>query len=212
MTKQDMSSISSIPEQNTNESRYWESGDFSVSKLVRVEGDMNLNPPRLGCSGQFEIEKSSISSTGFEWDQIQSNQKLSRYYNKEFLIEKVYASSKNPSMIGDFRIGLGDTDFDRSLEEILRTMYPGEISDVSVRLNLDMTKRQHLLELLASKMANNGEKTHWVTLQITLSLRQEGYHNRPAIYNWHYMEKTKEAHQVYLCAAKLFQVPIPLSI
>ena len=83
-------------------------------------------------------------------------------------------------MKGTFRIGLGDTDFDRSLEELLRTMYPGEKSDVSVRLNLDMTKRQHLLELLDSKITNNSTNTplnHWVTLQITLKLKQEGYDN-----------------------------------
>lgn len=199
-----MSSINLIDEQNTNEFRHWESGDFSVSKLVRVEGDMNLNPPRLGCCGQFEVEESSISLTGFEWDQIQSNQKLSRYYNKECLVEKESASGKNPRMVGNFRIGLGDTDLDRSLEETLRTMYPGEKSEVSVRLNLDMTKRQHLVELLESKSEETAFN-HWVTLQITLKLRQEGYHNRPAIYNWHYMEKTKEAHKVYLSAVKLFQ-------
>ena len=147
-------------------------------------------------------------------NEIQSNLKLSSYCNKNCLIDEDNAPRENPNIVGNFRIGLGDTDLDRSLEDILRTMYPGEISDVSVRLNLDLTKRQHILELVDSKKENKSEETalnHWITLHMTLCLRHEGYANRPAIYNWHYMEKTKEANKVYLCAVKLFQVLIELS-
>ena len=119
MTKQ-QPSINAI-ERSANEYRHWESNDFSMSKVVRVEGDMNYNSPRLGCSGQFEVEKGSISITGFEWDEIQSNLMLSSYYDNNCLIDKENASRENPSIVGNFRIGLGDTDLDRSLEELLQT-------------------------------------------------------------------------------------------
>ena len=188
-------------------SRHWESVDFSVTKLVQVEGDMSQSPPRIGAYGHFEVEINSISISGIEWNNVQSNLELSRYYNKDVLKES--ENERNEVfLVGAFRIGHGDTDIDRALEDVLQTMYPGEKSEVSLRLNLDLRKRHHLLKVLDAqiKQKQPDNHIHWITFQFTCELLHTGYKNRPALYHWSNKEKVTEAQTVYHSAVTLYQV------
>ena len=191
--------------------RHWESVDFSISKLVQVEGDMSQGTPRLGAYGKFEVAANSISFSGIEWHNVQSNPEISRYYNKDILKEYDNVSDKEACLVGPFSIGRGDTDIDRSLEDVLQTMYPGEKSEVSVRINLDMSKRQHLLKLLDAQIEQKKPENcidHWITFQFTCKLLPEGYDNSLALYDWTVVEKVTEAQMVYESAVTLFQVQI----
>ena len=188
--------------------RSWESSDYTISKLIMKEGDMCLSPPRIGCSGQFKIDTSSISLTGVEWEKLNANQELSQYLYKNSLIDHNEQDSEKPSVVGKFRIGLGDTDIDRSIEQVLRTMYPGEKSELSLRLKLNMAKRKHLVKLLdiQTDSINNLDTYHWITIQLTWELMKADYKNKPAIYAWRTMDKLSEAKQLYESAITLFQV------
>ena len=104
--------------------RHWESVGFAISKLVLSEGDMSQSSPRLGCAGTFEIKTSSISVTGIDWQKINQCLELSRYFNSNYFMNSV-DSCKDISY-GQFKIGHGDTDLDRLLEELLCSMYPGK--------------------------------------------------------------------------------------
>ena len=188
--------------------RSWESSDYTISKLIVKEGDMCLSPPRIGCRGQFQIDTSSISLTGVEWEKLNTNPELSQYLNKDSLIDHNEQNSEKPSLVGKFRIGLGDTDIDRSIEQVLRTMYPGEKCELSLRLKLNMAKRKHLVKLLDTQTDSikNLDTYHWITIQLTLELIEADYKNRPAIYAWRTMDKLSEAKQLYDSAITLFQV------
>lgn len=197
----------SIKEQQHNTKRNWESGDFSISKLVLTEGDMSLSPPRLGCCGQFEVKTNSISTTGITWEKIESHLELSRYLNKKLVSEYSSTNTNEPCVASKFRIGLSETDLDRAIEEVIKTMYPGEESDVSLRLCLDMTKRRHLKELIDIKIQHQKGydlSEHWITMQLTIQLIP-GCENVPPIYKWTSMEKITEAQLVYDTAVKLFK-------
>ena len=77
--------------------RSWESSDYTISKLIVKEGDMCLNPPRIGCSGKFKIDTSSISLTGVEWEKLNTNPELSQYLNKNSLIDHNELNSEKSS-------------------------------------------------------------------------------------------------------------------
>ena len=194
--------------------RSWESSDYTISKLIVKEGDMCLSPPRIGCSGQFKIDTSSISLTGVEWENLNTNLELSQYLYKNSLIDHNEQNSEKPSLLGKFRIGLGDTDIDRFIEQALRTMYPGEKSELSLRLKLNMAKRKHLVKLLDTQTDSieNHDTYHWITIQLTWELMEADYRNRPAIYSWRTMDKYSEAKQLYDSAITLFQVTIFLCL
>ena len=194
--------------------RSWESSDYTISKLIVKEGDMCLSPPRIGCSGQFKIDTSTISLTGVEWENLNTNLELSQYLYKNSLIDHNEQNSEKPSLLGKFRIGLGDTDIDRFIEQALRTMYPGEKSELSLRLKLNMAKRQHLVKLLDTQTDSieNHDTYHWITIQLTWELMEADYRNRPAIYSWRTMDKHSEAKQLYDSAITLFQVTIFLCL
>ena len=194
-------------EEETHDTRHWESVGFAISKIVIFEGDMSLALPRYGCSGEFEINTSSISVTGLEWNEVKSHIELSRYYNTQYFKES--EDSTEDVTLGQFRIGNGDTDIDRSLEELLCSMYPGEKSEVSFRMCLDMRRRQHLLKILNIELNNKAiDNTcqHWITLQFTLRLVPEKLKYKEPIYCWNSMNKIEEAQAIYESAIKLFQV------
>ena len=186
--------------------RHWESVGYGISKIVVSEGDMSLTLPRYGCNGNFEVTTSSISMTGLEWNKVKSHIELSRYYNNQFFKES--EGSNKDVTVGQFRIGHGDTDLDRSLEELLCSMYPGEKSDVSLRMCIDLSQRQHLLNILDIDLKQKPTDVckQWITHQFTLRLVPEKLEYKEPIYRWSSMGKIEEAQTIYESAIKLFQV------
>ena len=207
-----MSEISEVLVKSTkNEyiqtNRHWESVGFAVSKLVLSEGDMSQSSPRLGCAGTFEIKTSSISVTGIDWQKINQCLELSRYYNSNHFMNSV-DSCKDISY-GQFRIGHGDTDLDRLLEELLCSMYPGEKSEISFRVCIDLHKHPHLSTVFHSYLEDTSDKEarqHWLTLQFVLTLIPEAMKNKSQIYLWSVDEKMNEASELYESAVKLFKL------
>jgi len=198
--------VSSTKNESIQTNRHWESVGFAISKLVLLEGDMSQSSPRLGCPGTFEIRTSSISVTGIDWQKINQCLELSRYYNGNYFMNS--ADSSKDISYGQFRIGHGDTDLDRLLEELLCSMYPGEKSEISFRICIDLHKNPHLSNVFDSyleKTSDKETKQHWLTLQFVLTLIPEAMKNISPIYLWSLEEKMNEASELYESAVKLFK-------
>ena len=199
--------VNSTKHESNQNNRHWESVGFAISKLVLSEGDMSQSSPRVGCTGTFEIKTSSISVTGIDWQKINQCLELSRYYNSNHFMNSV-DSCKDISY-GQFRIGHGDTDLDRLLEELLCSMYPGEKSESSFRICIDLHQHPHLSNVFDSYLEKTSEKEsrqHWLTLQFVLTLIPDGMKNKSQIYLWSLDEKMNEASEQYESAVKLFKV------
>ena len=199
--------VNSTENESIQNNRHWESVGFAISKLVLSEGDMSQSSPRIGCAGTFEIKTSSISVTGIDWQKINQCLELSRYFNSNYFTNS--DDSCKDISYGQFRIGHGDTDLDRLLEELLCSMYPGEKSEISFRICIDLHKHPHLSNVFDSYLENTSDKEtrqHWITLQFILTLIPEAMKNKSQIYLWSLDEKMNEASELYESAVKLFKV------
>ena len=199
--------VNSTKNESIQNNRHWESVGFAISKLVLSEGDMSQSSPRIGCAGTFEIKTSSISVTGIDWQKINQCLELSQYFNSNYFMNS--DDSCKDISYGQFRIGHGDTDLDRLLEELLCSMYPGEKSEISFRICIDLHKHPHLSNVFDSYLENTSDKEtiqHWITLQFILTLIPEAMKNKSQIYLWSLDEKMNEACELYESAVKLFKV------
>ena len=172
-------SIKRVEDESNQNPRHWETVGFAISKLVLIEGDMSHPSPRLGCTGDFEIKTTTISVTGVDWIKLNSSIELSRYLNTNHM-NKSNDPTKDASM-GKFRIGHADTDIDRLLEDLICSMYPGEKSEASLRLCIDLHHRQYLKEILDLNSDKNNEiddQQQWITMQFTIKLVPESVKNR----------------------------------
>jgi len=200
-------SIKRVEDESIKNPRHWETVGFAISKLVLIEGDMSHPSPRLGCTGEFEIKTNTISVTGVDWIKLNSSIELSRYLNTKY-IDMSNDPTKDASM-GKFRIGHADTDIDRLLEDLICSMYPGEKSEASLRLCIDLHHRQYLRDILDLNSDKNNEiddQQQWITMQFTIKLVPESVKNKSPIYLWSAMEKLEEGKELYKLAVELFQV------
>lgn len=139
---------------------HWESLDYCLSKDIVEEGpDPDADWPRTGAEGTVAVD--NLETINFTPD-----------------MSEILTSNR-------FHIGFSTTEFDRSLEKILRLMCPGELASVKVRLVFDSGCSDSLVEC---------------------QLRLETLVNADPVYNWPPETKIERAHQLYTKGADLCRI------
>eukprot|EP00088_Acartia_fossae_P055124 TRINITY_DN6400_c0_g1_i4.p1 TRINITY_DN6400_c0_g1~~TRINITY_DN6400_c0_g1_i4.p1 ORF type:complete len:325 (-),score=44.23 TRINITY_DN6400_c0_g1_i4:643-1617(-) len=162
--------------------KYRESLDFTITKTVIEEGDLDSWQPRFASSGTvvFEI----VGPRGSSLEQVQSDETLTKYL------------ASSPC---DFVIGSAETELDRQLERCFQMMYLNEHSQFNVRVLLEPNLNGGVGKLAGSE----GKEPEWINLEISLKL--ESLLNADPIYKWFNETKLNKALEFHASGVRLFK-------
>ena len=162
--------------------RVWESSDFTVTKIITLEGDRRQDRPRFGATGQVVISGLSCSG-GIGIEELTDDFFYSKYFNK------------NHS--GEVQIGNADSEVDKTLERCIRSMYPGEKCEAAMRVRFDLAKN------LKSLSAEPSKPELWIEIECKLFL--ESLLNAQPIFKWYPETKFEKAKEANSAAVRLFK-------
>jgi len=157
----------------------WTSDDSSIHKAVLEEGQLELEKPRTGSSGEVSVSNIEIDC---ETDLATSG---SQYLN---------SASVQPL---EFCLGLAQTTVDRKFEEAIQHFLLGEESRVRLKVFLEPN-----LNTRPSKLAPLIEPL-WVTVECNIKL--VSLVNASPIYSWFPETKVAKAKEAYAIAVDLFK-------
>jgi len=167
-----------IPDQR----KHWESSDYTITKNVLKEGDLDTWRPRQGATGEIEIVLNSVS--GIDQNILQNDSKTSKYFQ-----------TKDGGERREFFLGSADTEVDRTLEKCLQNFLVGEKSQVTMRSLIEPD--------LNRKKTQVDSEPVWVIIDCTLSLLT--LLNADPIYKWFPQTKLSKAREAHSAGVKLFQ-------
>jgi len=157
--------------------KYWESLDFTITKTVLEEGDVDAWQPRFGSSGSVSFE--ILNTSGKTVQQIQEDPLITKYLS-------------TPSTF-EFVLGTAETELDRQLERCISTCFPDQKALFNVRV------------LLESEFNGgpSGVEPEWLSLELRLTLTN--LLNAQPIYLWFNETKLNKAREFHASGVRLFK-------
>lgn len=170
--------------------RYWESSDFTITKTVLEEGELDSWKPRFGSTGEVRLELSTVS--GLPLDQL-SCLNISKYF-----LNPAPALTEDLRNVFDasFCIGAGETEIDRQVERCIQTCYPGQVAQFTLRVLLEP-------ELNGGSGTVSSIEPEWIILDFELTLTS--LLNADPIYKWFNETKLAKAREFHSAGVRLFK-------
>jgi len=174
------SQIASDPRPIPEPLKFRESLDFTITKTIILEGDVDSWPPRFGSSGSIQFNIINISGASHE--QIISTETLSRYF---------------VSSPCEFIIGSAETELDRQLERCIQMMQLNESSQFNMRVLLEPNLNGGIGKL------KDVCEPDWISIELNITL--DSLCNADPIYKWFNETKLNKALDFHSAGVRLFK-------
>jgi len=163
--------------------KHWESSDYTITKTVLKEGDLDTWRPRQGATGEVEVTLTSVS--GIEQNILENDPRISRY----FQIQDVGGRR-------EFELGSADTEVDRTFEKCLQSFFVGEIGQVTMRSLIEPHLNGRKNEVLDIEPV-------WIIIDCSINLVT--LLNADPVYKWFPQTKLSKSREAHSAGVKLFQ-------
>jgi len=157
--------------------RTWESADCTSSKVVLEEGDLDLDRPRLGSTG--EVVVGQVRQGHEDHSEFTAG---SKFFTR--LTEVV-----------EFSLGLAETAVDRGFERCLGSFLPGEKSRLAFKVFLEPGLNQ--------RKSSKSSSPVWLSLECDVTL--VSLVNAAPLYTWFPETKLAKAREAYSAGGHLFK-------
>jgi len=157
--------------------KFWESLDFTITKSVIEEGDIDAWQPRFCSSGTVGLE--ILNCTGITNEKLYEDPLMSKYL------------SGSPTF--EFILGSAETELDRQLERCISTCFPEQKAHFNMRVLLEPEYNG----------SSRSEDPEWITLEFRLQLIN--LLNAQPIYQWFNETKLTKAREFHSSGVRLFK-------
>lgn len=163
--------------------KHWESSDYTITKNVTKEGDLDTWRPRQGATGEIEVTLNSVS--GIDQNILENDPSVSRYF-------QIKAAGGRR----EFEIGSADTEVDRTVEKCLQSFLVGEIGHVTMRSLIEPDLNKKKAEVADTEPV-------WIIIDCIINLVT--LLNADPVYKWFPQTKLSKSRDAHSAGVKLFQ-------
>jgi len=161
--------------------KYWESHDFTITKTVIEEGDIDTWKPRFGSTAI--VSYTIIACNGVSQNQLCSDKLLSNYF------------ALSPC---ELVLGSAHTEIDRQLERCVESCYLNQLAQFNMRALLEPEYNGRV-----GSCSTTDSEPQWISIELELKL--ESLLNADPIYKWFNETKLSKAREFHSLGVKLFK-------